>query len=122
MRVQRQGHDNAKVDSISDLLTTVSASQPAGKIRRARRPPGRLPGPGHRRPGGEPLQRRRQRRLVDGSLDAAGLAAISKTGTTQLRVYFAIDNDNNRRADYIGYYAGDNSTSASRPQLVVTYQ
>jgi hypothetical protein len=57
-----------------------------------------------------------------GSLNAAGLAAISKTGTTQLRVYFAIDNDNNRRADYIGYYAGDNSTSANRPQLVVTYQ
>ena len=57
-----------------------------------------------------------------GSLNAAGLAAISKTGTTQLRVYFAIDNDNNRRADYIGYYAGDNSTSANRPQLVVAYQ
>jgi hypothetical protein len=26
------------------------------------------------------------------------------------------------RNDYIGYYSGDNSTAANRPQLVVTYQ
>jgi hypothetical protein len=24
--------------------------------------------------------------------------------------------------DYIGYYSGDNSTAANRPQIVVTYQ
>ncbi len=57
-----------------------------------------------------------------GSLNAAGLAAINKTGTTQLRVYFALDDDNDRSADYIGYYSGDNGTAANRPQLVVTYQ
>jgi len=58
----------------------------------------------------------------EGSLNAAGLAAVNKTGTTQLRVYFNLDDDNDRIADYIGYYSGDNGTAANRPQLVVTWQ
>jgi hypothetical protein len=58
----------------------------------------------------------------EGSLNAAGLAAISKTGTTQLRVYFNLDDNDDGGNDYIGYYSGDNSTAANRPQLVVTYQ
>ncbi|MFL6192570.1 MAG: M14 family zinc carboxypeptidase, partial [Thermoanaerobaculia bacterium] len=58
----------------------------------------------------------------EGSLNASGLAAISKTGTTQLRVYFALDDNDDTGNDYIGYYSGDNTTSANRPQLVVTYQ
>ena len=57
-----------------------------------------------------------------GSLNAAGLAAINKTGTTQLRVYFNLDDNNDGGNDYIGYYSGDNTTSANRPQLVVTWQ
>jgi hypothetical protein len=57
-----------------------------------------------------------------GSLSAAGLAAISKTGTTQLRVYFNLDDNDDTGNDYIGYYSGDNGTAANRPQLVVTYQ
>jgi len=58
----------------------------------------------------------------EGSLSAAGLAAISKTGTTQLRVYFNLDDNDDTGNDYIGYYSGDNTTAANRPQLVVTYQ
>jgi carboxypeptidase T len=58
----------------------------------------------------------------EGSLNAAGLAAINKTGTTQLRVYFNLDDNDDSGNDYIGYYSGDNTTSANRPQLVVTYQ
>jgi len=58
----------------------------------------------------------------EGSLSAAGLAAISKTGTTQLRVYFNLDDNDDTGNDYIGWYSGDNATSANRPQLVVTYQ
>jgi serine protease AprX len=58
----------------------------------------------------------------EGSLNAAGLAAITKTGTTQLRVYFSLDDNNDSGTDYIGYYSGENATAANRPQLVVTYQ
>jgi len=58
----------------------------------------------------------------EGSLNAAGLAAINKTGITQLRVYFNLDDNDDTANDYIGYYSGDNSTSANRPQLVVIYQ
>ncbi len=58
----------------------------------------------------------------EGSLNAAGLAAINKTGTTQLRVYFNLGDNDDGGTDYIGWYSGDNGTAANRPQLVVTYQ
>jgi choice-of-anchor B domain-containing protein len=58
----------------------------------------------------------------EGSLNAAGLAALDKAGTTQLRVYFNLDDNDDGGNDYIGYYSGNNSTAANRPQLVVTYQ
>ena len=58
----------------------------------------------------------------EGALNASGLAAIDKTGTTQLRVYFNLDDNDDTGNDYIGYYPGDNTTTANRPQLVVTYQ
>ncbi len=57
-----------------------------------------------------------------GNLNAAGLAALNKTGKTQFRIYFALDDNNNSSNDYIGYYSGNNSNSANRPQLVVVYQ
>lgn len=58
----------------------------------------------------------------EGNLNSAGLAAIDKTGTTQLRIYFSLDDNDDTGNDYIGYYSGDNGTAANRPQLVVTYQ
>jgi endonuclease I len=58
----------------------------------------------------------------EGSLDSSGLAAVNTGGTTQLRFYFDLDDNDDRGNDYIGYYSGDNSTSANRPQLVITYQ
>lgn len=58
----------------------------------------------------------------EGVLNAAGLAVINKTGKTQFRVYFALDDNNNSANDYIGYYSGNSSAAASRPQLVVVYQ
>ncbi|MEO6194080.1 MAG: M14 family zinc carboxypeptidase [Thermoanaerobaculia bacterium] len=57
-----------------------------------------------------------------GNLNASGLAAIDKTGTTQLRVYFNLDDNDDNGNDYLGYYSGNNTTSGNRPQLVVTYQ
>lgn len=55
------------------------------------------------------------------SLDAAGLAAINKIGSTQMRLGFATDDDNDGTADYLGFYSGDNSTVANRPKLVIVY-
>jgi hypothetical protein len=57
-----------------------------------------------------------------GNLNAAGLAAVNKTGTTQLRVSFNLDDNDDTGNDYLGYYSGENNTAANRPQLVVTYQ
>jgi serine protease AprX len=57
-----------------------------------------------------------------GNLNAAGLAAINKTGSTQLRVTFTLDDNDDLGYDYIGFYPGENATAANRPQLIVTYQ
>jgi len=56
------------------------------------------------------------------SLNAAGLAAVNKSGTTQLRISFNLDDNDDTGNDYLGYYSGENSTAANRPQLVVTWQ
>jgi subtilisin family serine protease len=56
-----------------------------------------------------------------GTLSAAGLAAINKTGTTQLRIGFTTDDNNNLAYDYIGFFSGENGTVANKPQLTVTY-
>ena len=58
----------------------------------------------------------------EGVLTAAGAAAVSKTGTTQFRIYFQLDDNDDGRPDYVGFYSGDNATAANRPQLVVQYQ
>ncbi len=55
------------------------------------------------------------------TLNAAGIAAVNKTGTTQLRVSFNLDDNDDTGNDYLGYYSGENGTAANRPQLVVTY-
>jgi hypothetical protein len=60
--------------------------------------------------------------LSSGTFNAAGLAAINKTGLTQLKLYFTIDDNDNNAYDYIGFYGGEATTAANRPQLVVTYQ
>lgn len=57
-----------------------------------------------------------------GPLNAAGRGLINKTGKTQLRVYFSVDDNNNSSADYIGWYSGNDATPANRPVLEVTYQ
>jgi hypothetical protein len=57
----------------------------------------------------------------EGVLNASGLAAINGSGTTQFRVYFQVDDNDNGADDQMGYYSGDNGTAANHPQLVVTY-
>jgi hypothetical protein len=58
----------------------------------------------------------------EGVLNAAGRAAVNKTGVTQFRVYFNLDDNDDAGVDYLGYYPGDYTTTSSRPQLVVTYR
>ena len=53
-------------------------------------------------------------------LSDTNLPFISKDGTTQFRLYFSKDDNDDRNADYIKFYSG-NSTSANAPQLIVTY-
>jgi hypothetical protein len=48
------------------------------------------------------------------------LPFINKVGTTQLRLIFGKDDNDDMSADYMKFYSG-NSTSASQPQLIVTY-
>lgn len=57
-----------------------------------------------------------------GTLSAAGRSAVNKTGTTQLRVYCTLDDNNDNGYDYIGFYAGENATVNNKPRLTVTYQ
>ncbi len=57
----------------------------------------------------------------EASLNAAGLAAIHKTGTTQLRVYFDLDDNDDSGNDFLAYFSGE-ASAANRPQLVVTFQ
>jgi serine protease AprX len=57
-----------------------------------------------------------------GNLNAAGLSAISKTGTTQLRLTFTLDDNDDLGFDYIGFFAGENATTSNKPQLTITYQ
>jgi hypothetical protein len=57
-----------------------------------------------------------------GVLNATGRGFVNKTGKTQLRVYFVIDDNDDAGNDYIGYYSGNDSTAANRPVLEITYQ
>ncbi len=58
----------------------------------------------------------------EGDLDAAGKSAVSLDGTTQLRVSFELDDNDDNGNDYMGFYSADNANSGNHPQLVVSYQ
>jgi hypothetical protein len=44
----------------------------------------------------------------------------SRSGLTQIRLRFKLDDNNNKTANYLSLYSG-NASAASRPQLIVTY-
>lgn len=60
--------------------------------------------------------------LSSGTINGAGLALINKTGTTQFRIYFSLDDNDDAGNDYIGWYSGENGTASNRPVLEVVYQ
>ena len=57
-----------------------------------------------------------------GTLNAAGIAAISTTGRTQLRLYFTTITSGLDTDDYVGFYGGDDAVVANRPVLEITYR
>jgi hypothetical protein len=59
--------------------------------------------------------------LSTGALNAAGIAAINKTGRTQFRVTFTTADNADAGADYLQCNAA-NDTVVKRPTLIVTYQ
>lgn len=51
---------------------------------------------------------------------SSATAFINTTGNTQIRLRFKLDDNNNRKANYISFYSG-NASTADRPTLVVEY-
>ena len=56
------------------------------------------------------------------SLSASFFSLINLTGTTQFRLAFATDDNNNHVADYLKFYSGNYTTASSRPKLVIKYK
>lgn len=57
-----------------------------------------------------------------GALNATGRGLVNKTGKTQFRVYFSLDDNDDLSADYVGFNGGNDATVANRPILEITYQ
>jgi predicted outer membrane repeat protein len=55
-----------------------------------------------------------------GLLNATSLGSVNKTGTTQLRLRFSLDDNNDHGADYLSLFSG-NAPVSSRPVLIVYY-
>jgi len=54
-------------------------------------------------------------------LDGTGIPFINLTGTTQFRLRFAIDDNDDLVADYMRFFSGDHATAAVRPMLIIDY-
>ena len=57
-----------------------------------------------------------------GSINAGSLQFVNKSGKTQVRIYFALHDNGDGKADYIGWYSGENGTPGNRPVLEVLYR
>jgi len=55
------------------------------------------------------------------NLNSASFAYINRTGTTQLRLRFQLQDDDDLTYDARSFWTGDHPTAAYRPLLVVTY-
>ena len=53
------------------------------------------------------------------TLNATGCNNLNLTGLTQLRLYFAREDNNNLTADYMRFLSGD--AAGNKPMLIVTY-
>jgi len=55
------------------------------------------------------------------SLGATGYPFVNLSGTTQFRLQFALDDNNNNVATYVQLYSGNATTTVNRPVLIVKY-
>ena len=55
------------------------------------------------------------------NLNSTAYAYMNKTGTTQFRLRFLLDDNDDMGADYVMFYSGDWYTVTDRPVLVVQY-
>ena len=53
-------------------------------------------------------------------LRAPAYLLVNPVGTTQFRLRFATDDNDNGVADYLAFYTG-NAPQADRPELIITY-
>jgi hypothetical protein len=51
----------------------------------------------------------------------AGYPYINLLGTTQFRLRFATDDNNDNNADYMRFYSGDVTDGTMLPRLIVVY-
>lgn len=54
-------------------------------------------------------------------INSSGYVQINLTGTTQFRIRFSLDDNDDTGADYIAFSSGNNTTVANRPQLIIQY-
>jgi len=55
------------------------------------------------------------------NLNSSAYTYVNKTGTTQFRLRFLLDDNDDMGNDYVMFFSGDWSTAADRPRLVVQY-
>jgi hypothetical protein len=55
------------------------------------------------------------------NLGPANFGLINKSGITQFRLRFNLDDNNDLGADYLKFYSGNYATAVYRPQLIIRY-
>jgi glucose/arabinose dehydrogenase len=55
------------------------------------------------------------------NLNGTGRTYINRTGTTQFRLRFVTDDNDNHLADYMNFISGNVITASNRPQLIIQY-
>jgi hypothetical protein len=55
------------------------------------------------------------------TLQERAFSSINLSGTTQFRLRFNLDDDNDHVADYVKFYSGNSTTSSYRPRLIIQY-
>jgi len=59
--------------------------------------------------------------VYSGSFTSSALKLFNKTGLTQLRLRFTLDDNNNSVSDFLTFASGNSSVASERPVLQITY-